>query len=313
MVKLSKLEDMIERIFGLKRRAVARVVLANLQRAGREVQAELAALFAQYERDGVLSAGELSKYSRLSSMLKSVEAQVGPKLAANRGAVQDFLAGSYQDLYLRHTWAVEQAVGVKLNFAMVSPSIARAASNRDIAALLHRNDAATISAIKDAVTQGVIQGKGYKKMAREIAGVFGPDGGPFYRSMRIARTEGHRVQVLAQTDAYNQAEADGVILRRVWSATLDSRTREDHGHLDGVAADENGQWDLAGEMVDGPGLSSDAAQSVACRCRLRAEAEGMAPTVRRVRIEGAKPGGTQSEIVPYQTYDQWLAARNQGA
>lgn len=52
------------------------------------------------------------------------------------------------------------------------------------------------------------------------------------RSMRIARTEGHRVQCKADLNCAYRARQMGCDTVKQWNATLDGKTRESHAAID---------------------------------------------------------------------------------
>ena len=122
--------------------------------------------------------------------------------------------------------------------------------------------------------------------------------------LRIARTEGQRCAVLGQIAQADESKRLGIKIKRIWDATLDRRTRPEHGRLDGMPAQEHdGQWMWFAHFPDGgsgwtagPGQSGNASMDISCRCRLREEIEEYPPEVRRIRDEG---------IQPYITYSDW--------
>ncbi len=96
-----------------------------------------------------------------------------------------------------------------------------------------------------------------------------------HRADTIARTESITAFRAGRREAIEQAIEAGAInparLRRVWNATLDSRTREDHSRVHGQAVDGMGEPFV---MPDGsrllyPGdnsLGASADQTINCRC-----------------------------------------------
>jgi uncharacterized protein with gpF-like domain len=102
-----------------------------------------------------------------------------------------------------------------------------------------------------------------------------------------------------QAESYARAEKAGIEGAYIWDATLDGRTRPEHGAKDGEKRAEDGLFDpLDGVRPAYPGDGNlSAAMRINCRCRLRYEVEGYAPLLRRTREDG---------LVPYQTYPQWL-------
>jgi hypothetical protein len=86
-------------------------------------------------------------------------------------------------------------------------------------------------------------------------------------------------------------------MKKVWTSTLDDKTRDTHQALDGevVGMDED-FISPSGARGSAPGLLGDASEDINCRCSLRYEVMGMKSSVRR---EGR--GG----IIPYTTYKEW--------
>lgn len=84
------------------------------------------------------------------------------------------------------------------------------------------------------------------------------------KSLRIARTEGHRISNEAAYNAQIKAKDKGADIVKQWDATLDSRTRPSHARIDGEIKE------LEEKFSNGlryPGDSSGAAAEVVnCRC-----------------------------------------------
>jgi SPP1 gp7 family putative phage head morphogenesis protein len=153
------------------------------------------------------------------------------------------------------------------------------------------------------ITQGLIQGHSYPKMAKAIKEMVVERNAT--DAVRIARTEGHRAAVQGALDNYDEARELGVECEQIWDATLDGKTRPEHGALDGKPAQEhNGElmWHATAPdgqdiWTPGPGLSGNASMDINCRCRVRGQIDDYGPKVRRMRDEGLRD---------YITYDDWI-------
>ena len=160
--------------------------------------------------------------------------------------------------------------------------------------------------IRQAVTSGLIEGKGYYKTAREVAESMQIG---LNKAKRIIRTESHRAQVAGRKAGINRlkkryAKTDTVI-EEFWDATLDGDTRPNHGSMEGIPSDENGQFlftTVKGTMllVDGPGLTGTT-DDINCRCGLTTRMDGVTPKMRR--------DNELKKNVPYQTYPEWYKAK----
>lgn len=87
----------------------------------------------------------------------------------------------------------------------------------------------------------------------------------FNKAVRIARTEGHRIQTTATMDAMIDAKDKGADVVKQWDSTLDDRTRESHRQVDGEIRELDEKFSNG---LDYPGVGGSAAEVVNCRCAL---------------------------------------------
>lgn len=88
----------------------------------------------------------------------------------------------------------------------------------------------------------------------------------YNKAIRIARTEGHRIQTTATMDAMEAAKDKGADVVKQWDATLDSKTRESHAQVDGEIRELDKPFSN-GLMYPGD-PAGGAAEVVNCRCAL---------------------------------------------
>lgn len=119
--------------------------------------------------------------------------------------------------------------------------------------------------IRNEVSRGIATADSYANIARNIsnASKIGLN-----KSMRIARTEGHRVQCTAAFDAQHKAMAAGADIMKQWDATLDGRTRPLHRELDGQIRELDEPFEAGGLEVMYPSAFGRASQDINCRCAL---------------------------------------------
>ena len=119
--------------------------------------------------------------------------------------------------------------------------------------------------IRRTVTDGLIQGDSYPKMARKIKKFMDSTASSY---QTIVRTEGQRSAVAGQRATYDAAEDLGVEMLRIWDATLDSRTRPAHGRLDGKPSDGKDEighyWNVGGQRIHGPHMEGGPAFTINC-------------------------------------------------
>lgn len=121
--------------------------------------------------------------------------------------------------------------------------------------------------IRAEVSRGIIEGSSWNDIATHIAkGMNSPFNKSKNIAMRIARTEGHRIQNEAQMDAITTAKEEGADVLKQWDATLDDRTRESHQMVDGEVREIDEEFSNGLMFPSDP--SGDAEEVINCRCAL---------------------------------------------
>jgi len=113
------------------------------------------------------------------------------------------------------------------------------------------------------ISRGISTGMSYQQMAQQLASVSNTG---YNNAVRIARTEGHRIQCQAGMDACYKAKEKGANVVKQWDATLDDRTRESHVACDGEIRELDEPFSN-GLMFPGD-PNGGAAEVINCRCAL---------------------------------------------
>lgn len=133
---------------------------------------------------------------------------------------------------------------------------------------LRRNYRNALSDIEGVLTSGLVEGKSYPQMARELRDRIGVS---YSKANRILRTEGNTAVNRGIKDANNRVRALGISISEVWvSAMLTDRSRETHMALNGKPKnEEHDGWYLGGVWAKHPGDSQlPAKHRVNCMCRI---------------------------------------------
>lgn len=120
--------------------------------------------------------------------------------------------------------------------------------------------------------QGILQGESMDKIAKRLRNVQEMNK---TQAIRSARTIVTGAENKGRQDSYKRAEEDGIVMKREWIATNDSRTRHWHAELDGVEVDIDEPWhNEFGEIMFPGDPSADPANTYNCRCSMRSIVKG---------------------------------------
>jgi hypothetical protein len=268
-----------------------------------EIRLILASLEARY---GELTQQEMNRYNRMKNLSKQIN-DVTKRLNDNKTEViNKGLSNQYEESYYRSAHDIEQEINAFAGYALLSATAVEIAVQLPIDKLtlnerLRKHRTAVTKLIRDELTLGFIKGESFQQISKRIKGVLENDA---KKAIRVARTEGHRIQETANFDAANFADEQGVNIRKIWLSTLDHRTRDAHQELDMVEKGMNEDFvSKAGGKGKHPGQLNNAADDVNCRCRLIKKVNGILPTFRR---RARNPETGKNEVLPrMMNYREW--------
>ena len=135
-------------------------------------------------------------------------------------------------------------------------------------------------------------------MARNLKNVTNVD---YNKTLRIAKTEGHRIQQEATYNVQKRAIAKGAKVVKQWDSTLDGKTRPTHRALDGqiVGVDEYFKSE-SGYKALYPGNFGIPSEDCNCRCCLLQRAEWALSDE-----EFTKMNGKTNELQHFESIDDY--------
>lgn len=289
----------LERLNARGKAALLRIYKSGLT----DARKELAEFFAKYETQGALTYAEMAKYNRLDAMTDALQSKINEMTGKSARLIKNLTGENFKEGFYGSAFSIEKEADKRLGFGILPDKAVEASIMNPISGLtlnerLSRNRAQVIIKTREQITQGLLRGESYGKMSGRLKEVFEGDA---KKALRVASTEAHRAQNEGILRAGEESEEKGVQMMKVWDATLDDKTRDDHGAMDGVKVEVDDDFELPdGSSGPAPGEIGEPEHDINCRCRLRYEVKGYAPDVRRVRGEG---------VQPYQTYTEWKASK----
>jgi len=188
--------------------------------------------------------------------------------------VSDYLTKCYRDGYTGVMYDLQQT-GIPIIMPIDQAAVVRAIqTDSKLSKSLYDKMGEDVTYLKKAVRAEVSRGIANGSTWNEVAGKFSRHmaNTPFQRaynnSIRIARTEGHRIQVQSAMDAQKIAKSKGADIVKQWDSTLDGNTRDLHRLLDGQIREIDEPFEAGGRKVEAPGMFGDPAEDCNCRCCL---------------------------------------------
>ena len=267
--------------------------------AAKEMQAELDKFLAKYKPemdelnqkllDGTFTPEEFKRLKMLMLQQKTIQQKIeqlaGTMTQANQKAMK-LINGEMLNVFAENanyqSYALSQDTKMNLMFSVYDEHTA-AKLLKDKPELLPRKEvkgkkdkAWNQKIIANAVLQGVIQGDSIPKLAKRIAVQTGETN--MKAMIRYARTAMTSAQNSGRMEMLHKAKGMGIQCKKVWLATLDSRTRDAHAKMDGQTADVDDDFMSDFGPIKFPGdLSSKGsvpANLYNCRCTLIYDYEG---------------------------------------
>lgn len=203
------------------------------------------------------------------NLKKQLDELIGNLNVNSYDKINRYLTDSYYTGYIGTMYDI-QGQGIPLITPIDEKQVTRAMTlNTKLSVPLYTRMGIDVGVLKKQIakhiSRGIATSSSYAHIARNIDGASNIG---FNKAMRIARTEGHRIQVLSANDAQHAAKAKGCEVVKQWDATLDGRTRPMHRLLDGKLAEIDEPFVVDDMEVMYPGGFGIASQDVNCRCAL---------------------------------------------
>lgn len=181
--------------------------------------------------------------------------------------VSEYLQNCYEDGFIGTMFDLH-GQGVPLIMPMDQEAMVRAIQvDSKISKGLYTRLGEDVAVLKKKITaqvsRSISTGMSYAQTAEQLSRISNIG---FNNAVRIARTEGHRIQVQSGMDACYKAKDKGADVVKQWDSTLDNRVRPSHARVDGEIRELDEPFSN-GLMFPGD-PSGGAGEVVNCRCAL---------------------------------------------
>jgi hypothetical protein len=241
-----------------------------------------------------VSRVEANKYGRLTRLTERTHGVIRRGLTADISRVSRYGRRIYEAEHQGWAWVYNQGYALPVTGGIRVPLMSAAVDSDFYGRTFRDTLSINWSGFEDDITGLIVrdfnQGLSYTRVADSIEELTNRS---YNSSLRVARTEAHRIQSMAYIDALLLLDDVGADYGKMWIATIDDRTREDHLEMDGQLADSDGVFTLPnGATGPAPGLTGDASTDINCRCSAITLINGETPKQRRV----------DGEVIPFTTW-----------
>lgn len=250
---------------------------AVYSKAREDLKARIEELGVRYDERGLESVIYQKKYQE--AIKSQVDGALNQLLSKEYTTIDDFLKDSYNNgfvgnMYLLHQQKIPLAIPIDNKSVVKALQTDSKLSRRyykgnPLRNRVNENVDLLKTRVRSNLSRGIAQGQSWDDIAVNIAsGMNSPMRRALNDSIRIARTEGHRVQQQGFLDAGFEAIKNGADVLKQWDATLDGRTRDEHREVDGTIIKWDEEFDVGGEKMEAPSVGGSARNVCNCRCCL---------------------------------------------
>ena len=263
---MNKRQKEVQQQFLDNEKAVLKKLEGNYQDALDEINSKIEILMARQDADMQHVIYQVEYQKALKTQVRSIL----ESLQTNEfETVSEYLANSYHDGFIGTMYDL-QGQGIPLIFPIDQEAIVAAIQHEtklseDLYTAMGKDIVDLRKKISGEISRGLSSGQMYGEISRNIASWARI---PKNNAMRIARTEAHRIQIKATSDAQHRAKEKGADVVKQWDASLDGRTRSKHRRLDGQIRELDEPFEVDGDEVMMPGDFDDPADDCNCRCAL---------------------------------------------
>ena len=240
----------------------------SYKQAIKDINRVIASLLARKDTENLQAIIYQVKYQ--NALKKELEGFLNVLHTRNYTLIDNYLKDCYQNAHIGTLFDL-QGQGIPLILPLEQEQmISSITLNSKLSAPLYNALGYNVDYLKTSVRQeisrGIAQSLSYQEIARNIKNTTNVD---YNKSLRIAKTEGHRIQCESTYNVQVRAKEKGADVVKQWDSTLDGKTRPTHRLLDGQIVDVDGYFKSdSGYKALYPGDFGVPSEDCNCRCAL---------------------------------------------
>lgn len=242
------------------------------EQAKKDCEEKIRMLSARTDMENLQSIVYQKEYQQM--LIDQLESALYDLQEGQFTSVSDYLEKSYVNGYVGMYYDLHISSGIPLVIPINQQQVVKALkTDSKLSQGLYERLGEDVNYLKRSIraelSRGISNGSTWNEMAAHIAkGMNSPFRKAYNNAIRIARTEGHRIQNEAALDGQRGVKSKGADIVKQWDSTLDSRTRPEHREVDGQIREIDEPFDVGGEKMQAPGVGGSARNVCNCRCCL---------------------------------------------
>ena len=263
---MNRYQKKVQKQILLNERKILKEIEQIYEQALQDIMAQITLLQARKDTQNLQSIIYQVEYQK--ALKKQIEGILDQLHNNEFTTISEYLTKCYEESWIGTLYDLQNQ-GIPLIFPIDQDQVIKAIQlNTKLSKSLYDSLGIEITELKriirSEVSRGISQNYSYEKMATLIKNA---SQNTFNNSLRIARTEGHRI---SQESTYNvqvEAKKKGADIVKEWDATLDGKTRPNHRFLDGQIVDIDKPFKNAdGDEAMYPGGFRIPSEDINCRC-----------------------------------------------
>lgn len=281
-------------------KAVIKQLEKSYQEAIADIDKYILQLLARKDTENLQSIIYQVKYQE--AIKKELESYLTVLHSKNFETLDEYLKECYKQAHIGTLFDL-QGQGIPLILPLDQEQMISAITlNSKLSAPLYNALGYNVDVLKlnvlQEISRGIAQGLSYQEMARNLKNVTNVD---YNKTLRIAKTEGHRIQQEATYNVQKRAIEKGADIVKQWDSTLDGKTRPTHRALDGqiIGVDEYFKSESGYKALYPSGFGV-ASEDCNCRCCLLQRAKWALSDE-----EFTKMNGKTNELQHFESVDDY--------
>lgn len=240
---------------------VIRQTRENYKEASANIDEKLKVLAEREQTQSVIWQRQYQE--ALKSQLDTAIDTLSKKNYAN---IHQYLEGEYENGFIGTMYSLQKQgipLAMPIDQRRVVKMVETTAGDIKLSTRLYGNTTKLKNAVRRELSIGLSSGESYQDVAARLSRTMDVD---YNKTIRIARTEGGRVQNASRYEASVEAKKCGADIVKQWDSTLDNRTRTAHRELDGQVRELEDEFEAEGQKAKHPHGFGVPWMDINCRC-----------------------------------------------